>query len=174
VKNSRAYSCYASGDFNGGSSSTFNGTSLVQTSIELSAPVIWISINYRLNFLGFPAGHEADAHGALNLGLKDQRLAMEWIQKEIQNFGGDPDKVLRSQPELEHKLTQGDGYRLLWLASHQEPTVSHTNLWHMVAMELQATYSEVPSWNQVQRQALHPSRFQNSTCGKISMIKSST
>lgn len=82
-----------SGDFNGGSSSTFNGTSLVQTSIELSAPVIWISINYRLNFLGFPAGREADTHGALNLGLKDQRRAMEWIQKEIHNFGGDPDKV---------------------------------------------------------------------------------
>lgn len=28
-----------------------------------------------------------------NAGLKDQTMALRWIQKNIHNFGGDPDNV---------------------------------------------------------------------------------
>ncbi|KAI0046103.1 alpha/beta-hydrolase [Auriscalpium vulgare] len=41
--------------------------------------------------LGFPV--EAQEAGVCNLGLHDQRLALQWIQKYIQAFGGDPSKV---------------------------------------------------------------------------------
>jgi acetylcholinesterase len=85
-----------SGDFNGGASTQENGTEFVQTSIQLGSPVIWVSINYRLNFFGFPAGKEAIAKGALNLGLLDQRLALKWVRENIGAFGGDPDKVFSS------------------------------------------------------------------------------
>lgn len=40
---------------------------------------------------GFFTLGTADAPG--NSGLKDQRLAFQWVQKEIKNFGGDPDQV---------------------------------------------------------------------------------
>ena len=52
-----------------------------------------MSINYRLGPLGFPLGPEAVERGALNLGLHDQRVALEWVQKNIASFGGDPRKV---------------------------------------------------------------------------------
>ncbi|KAF8734832.1 Extracellular triacylglycerol lipase precursor, partial [Rhizoctonia solani] len=41
----------------------------------------------------FPPGQEAYNAGGSNLGFKDQRLALEWIHKNIEYFGGDPNKV---------------------------------------------------------------------------------
>ncbi|OBZ76977.1 Lipase 2 [Grifola frondosa] len=38
-------------------------------------------------------GAEAASRGALNLGLKDQLTAMQWIHDKIATFGGDPAKV---------------------------------------------------------------------------------
>ncbi|KAG8705895.1 hypothetical protein FRC09_002703 [Ceratobasidium sp. 395] len=50
-------------------------------------------MNYRIGLYGFPPGQAAEDAGASNLGLKDQRLALEWIQNNIAYFGGDPEKV---------------------------------------------------------------------------------
>ncbi|RPB02170.1 alpha/beta-hydrolase [Choiromyces venosus 120613-1] len=39
---------------------------------------------------GFLAGSEVKKHGILNAGLLDQKFALQWVQKNIHLFGGDP------------------------------------------------------------------------------------
>ncbi|XP_013141548.1 PREDICTED: cholinesterase 1-like, partial [Papilio polytes] len=53
--------------------------------------VILVSFNYRLEVLGFLCLDTEDAPG--NAGMKDQVAALRWVQKNISNFGGDPNNV---------------------------------------------------------------------------------
>lgn len=56
--------------------------------------VIYVSMNYRLGALGWLSGPSYQAQGGTsNLGLYDQRFALEWVQKYIHHFGGDANKV---------------------------------------------------------------------------------
>ncbi|KAI0170573.1 carboxylesterase [Pestalotiopsis sp. NC0098] len=52
--------------------------------------IIVVSLNYRLNIFGFPG---SETYPAYNLGLLDQRLAIEWVRDNIAQFGGDPDRI---------------------------------------------------------------------------------
>lgn len=45
-----------------------------------------ISISYRVNILGFPNAAALDSQ---NLGVLDQRAALEWVRDNIEAFGGD-------------------------------------------------------------------------------------
>ncbi|KAJ8520925.1 hypothetical protein ONZ45_g2284 [Pleurotus djamor] len=81
------------GGFQIGSPSLYDGGVIVEKSISLGEPVIYVSMNYRLSALGFLASQEVKAQGEANFGLHDQREALRWVKKYISNFGGDPDKV---------------------------------------------------------------------------------
>ncbi len=57
--------------------------------------VVFVSVNHRLNILGFldlSACGEKYAQSA-NVGMLDIVKALEWIQKNIENFGGNPSDV---------------------------------------------------------------------------------
>ncbi|KAF5342486.1 hypothetical protein D9611_001410 [Ephemerocybe angulata] len=54
---------------------------------------IVVLIQYRLGLHGFLAGKEVKKDGALNAGLLDQQFALQWVQKHISKFGGDPGRV---------------------------------------------------------------------------------
>ncbi|EIN05435.1 carotenoid ester lipase [Punctularia strigosozonata HHB-11173 SS5] len=81
------------GGFETGMSSSSDGGMIVNRSIELSEPVVYVSMNYRLNGFGFLSSREVRDAGLGNLGLHDQREALRWIQKYIRAFGDDPAKV---------------------------------------------------------------------------------
>ncbi|KAL0578576.1 hypothetical protein V5O48_003426 [Marasmius crinis-equi] len=82
------------GAFESGSPARNDGTSIVQRSIDLNEPVIYVSMDYRSNGFGFMASQEVKDAGVGNLGLRDpEREALRWIQKYIGAFGGDPSKV---------------------------------------------------------------------------------
>ncbi|KAL3471482.1 Alpha/Beta hydrolase protein [Aspergillus californicus] len=47
-------------------------------------------MNYRVNVFGFPNAKGLEDQ---NVGLLDQRLAVEWVHDNIANFGGDPKRI---------------------------------------------------------------------------------
>ncbi|XP_014550632.1 hypothetical protein COCVIDRAFT_114979 [Bipolaris victoriae FI3] len=75
------------GRFAGGGSNTpfANGQHLAN-----AEDIVVVSVNYRLNVFGFPGAPGADT----NLGLQDQRLAVEWLQENIRAFGGNPNHMV--------------------------------------------------------------------------------
>ncbi|CAL9662192.1 carboxylesterase/lipase family protein [Streptomyces sp. enrichment culture] len=59
--------------------------------------VVVVTFNYRLGALGFLAtpelSEESQHHASGNYGLLDQIAVLEWVQRNIVHFGGDPDRV---------------------------------------------------------------------------------
>lgn len=76
-----------------GTTQEYDGTGLIKKSIDMGEPIIFVAINYRLNAFGFLQGKELSHEGATNLGLRDQRRALEWVAENIHAFGGDPGRV---------------------------------------------------------------------------------
>ncbi|KAI0091261.1 carotenoid ester lipase precursor [Irpex rosettiformis] len=88
------------GGFEVGGSSSYDGAVIVQRSIDLGEPIIYVSMNYRCSLeqiydtaYGFLNGAEVKADGVANLGLQDQREAFRWVQRYIGAFGGDRFRV---------------------------------------------------------------------------------
>lgn len=67
-------------------------TRIINRSVAIGKPIIFVSLNYRLNTFGFLASAHVDPED-LNAGLLDQRAAFEFIQANIAPFGGDPSKL---------------------------------------------------------------------------------
>eukprot|EP00756_Hemistasia_phaeocysticola_P019273 Hpha_TRINITY_DN15648_c1_g8::TRINITY_DN15648_c1_g8_i1::g.99715::m.99715 len=83
----------------------YGGAFVIGDSVELgwyngkhlatSQKVIVVSLQYRLGSLGFLAldALKQEQNTAGNWGLLDQQKAMQWVQKNIASFGGDPGRV---------------------------------------------------------------------------------
>ena len=81
------------GGFVGGdkaSKSDSDPTGLIRRSQE---GIVYVAINYRLGAFGWLGGDDVNNDGDANAGLWDQRLALQWVQDHISDFGGDPDRV---------------------------------------------------------------------------------
>lgn len=87
-----------------------DATNIVKKSVARGLPVIVVTINYRLlPSAGLLKGAE-EKHGvkdgkqskdgnseednaSFNWGLYDQKIALEWVRKNIHNFGGNPNEI---------------------------------------------------------------------------------
>lgn len=72
----------------GGVDQRYNMSFIIQDGVEIGKPFIGVSLNYRLSAWGFLMGEEVQDSGNTNIGLRDQRLALEWVQENIAAFGG--------------------------------------------------------------------------------------
>ena len=88
-----------------------------------------VSVNYRVSIYGFLASAEIQTKGSLNNGLKDQRMALQWVQDNINNFGGDPGHVVIGGPSA------GGGSVALQLTAYGG---RQDNLFHASAAESQS------------------------------------
>ncbi|TVY49271.1 Cholinesterase [Lachnellula cervina] len=62
--------------------------------VERSQSHIVVTINYRLSIFGFPKARGlANQTQSQNLGILDQRAALEWVRDNIAAFGGDPNRI---------------------------------------------------------------------------------
>ncbi|XP_069822449.1 carboxylesterase 1D-like isoform X2 [Dendropsophus ebraccatus] len=53
--------------------------------------IVFVAMQYRLGILGFLSTGDGQASG--NYGFLDQVMALQWIQENIADFGGDPNSV---------------------------------------------------------------------------------
>ncbi|KAF5577318.1 triacylglycerol lipase II precursor [Fusarium pseudocircinatum] len=82
---------FQSGGYIRNASPYVNGTQLISAS---NNNIIFVNFNYRVGMFGFLASKEVKEDGDLNAGLLDQRFLLNWIQKHIEEFGGDPEHVV--------------------------------------------------------------------------------
>lgn len=73
-----------------GNAANAGGPNFVSSS---NGSVIFVSIQYRLGAYGFLASDAVAEDGTPNAALLDQRAALDWVQRHISAFGGDPSKV---------------------------------------------------------------------------------
>ena len=80
------------GGFTGGSGSSpiFDGAKLAA-----ECRVVVATLNYRLGALGFLELGAVDARlsGSANNGLRDQRQAIRWLARNVEQFGGEPARM---------------------------------------------------------------------------------
>ena len=71
----------------------FDPTRLLQQAVSNAQPVIYVAIQHRLSIFGFARLDTLEEEQSLNIGLRDQRAAFEWVKDNVAAFGGDPDRV---------------------------------------------------------------------------------
>ncbi|KAJ5151585.1 hypothetical protein N7492_009880 [Penicillium capsulatum] len=109
------------------SNANYNGSKVVE---ESGHEIVFVNFNYRVGALGFLASEEIDRDGDLNVGLLDQRKALQWVQDHIRVFGGDPDHVVihgdsAGAGSVAHHLTATDANERHFFVG----AVAESNFW---------------------------------------------
>lgn len=78
------------GAFYAGSWKSFDGAAFVASS---RVPIVVVTFHYRVNSLGFLPSALFEDEGLLNLGIRDQHQFLQFVQKHIKSFGGNPKAV---------------------------------------------------------------------------------
>ncbi|KAF8123482.1 alpha beta-hydrolase [Boletus edulis] len=77
---------------NAASNPAYNPGRIINQSVKIGKPIVFVSVNNRGNTFGFLASADVPPED-LNAGLLDQKAALVFTQENIARFGGDPSKV---------------------------------------------------------------------------------
>ncbi|CAI7647631.1 unnamed protein product [Penicillium viridicatum] len=132
-------------------------TELISTG-ELQA--VFVAVGYRLNVFGFLACHslleESEGTSTGNYGLWDQRLALDWVHKHIEAFGGDSTNIhlagrsagaysVLAQALYDFRSAGSDHFRSMVMYSNAIPTQPKTPQECEAQFEEICTYFNAPS-----------------------------
>ncbi|KAH7391664.1 Alpha/Beta hydrolase protein [Cadophora sp. MPI-SDFR-AT-0126] len=84
------YVYFQGGGFNANANPNMDATKLINAG---DRDIVVVTFNYRVGPWGFLASKEVEANGDFNNGNLDQRKVLQWVQKNIHLFGGDPTHV---------------------------------------------------------------------------------
>lgn len=99
-------------EYGAGSEPLIHGDMVVAQSDDEGEPVLVLTFNYRLGLLGTRLVKSETEDG--NYGLGDQKTVLEWVQNNIESFGGNPDNVT--------VMGQGAGAMSIGMLQHQMST----------------------------------------------------
>jgi len=101
--------------------------------------VILVTGNVRLGLLGFGAldslrPRDAAHNSSGNYGIQDQRALLEWVQRSIASFGGDPSRVTifgesSGGTSVAFHLTSTRSHGLFQRAILESPGITQTKTW---------------------------------------------
>ncbi|ELB2883731.1 carboxylesterase family protein [Vibrio alginolyticus] len=80
-------------EYGAGSEPLIHGDMVVAQGADDGNPFIAVTFNYRLGLLGSVWVDGLDNPEGGNFGLGDQKHALEWVQQNIETFGGNPKNV---------------------------------------------------------------------------------
>lgn len=66
---------------------------LITLSRSIGKPVIYVALNFRLTIFGYARLPLLRGQKSLNVGMRDQRVGIQWVKDNIAAFGGDPERI---------------------------------------------------------------------------------
>lgn len=113
--------------------------------------VVVVAVTYRLGAFGYLGG----AGRSANLGLLDQLCALEWVQRNIRSFGGDPEAVTlfgqsAGGDAIAHLMATPDAPRLFRRAILQSPPLGISRGRHKMTEAMSAVAPEVSAQASIQ------------------------
>ncbi|KAH6906711.1 triacylglycerol lipase 3 [Coprinopsis sp. MPI-PUGE-AT-0042] len=132
------------GGFIHGGASEYDGSQIVARSVERGTPIIYAAFNHRLGPFGYPHGPEAQKEGNLNLAQKDILTALEWLQLNVDKFGGDKHKVTISG-QSSGSMSIHDLYFVKGIEGLIRGTIQQSG-----------SAGTIPIWNATERETLWP------------------
>lgn len=71
----------------------WNPENLLTLSTSIGKPIIYVALNFRLGIHGYASLPILKDQKSLNVGMRDQRVGLQWVKDNIAAFGGDPERI---------------------------------------------------------------------------------